>query len=162
MHVENFRFTGIRCFNDTGPIALSRKCNIFIGQNNSGKSTLLKALLSFQGFPFQTLDFRPEHLSPFVEMVLGDFRQREFAQLPGNNTRKRVTRLYSGPQPYPLGPAAGVDHVGISADTLFQSQSPHNFIVPFLARRKAPTFDQNVSLQVQTKSPARIQIFTAE
>ena len=43
MWVQRFRVEGYASFQDSGWIDLGRRCNLFIGQNNSGKSALLKA-----------------------------------------------------------------------------------------------------------------------
>lgn len=51
MRLSSIRLVGIRCFEDTGDLALSPKCTLFVGSNNSGKSTLLKCVLISTRFP---------------------------------------------------------------------------------------------------------------
>lgn len=73
MKIEDLRLVGIRCFDDTGTIKLHPNCNVFVGKNNAGKSTLLKAVLSLQGFPFGQVDMRPgSATSSFSTLTLSE------------------------------------------------------------------------------------------
>ena len=58
MHISALRRVGLRAFEDTGLIELSSSINIFVGQNNAGKSSILKAAMALQGHPFTTHDLR--------------------------------------------------------------------------------------------------------
>jgi hypothetical protein len=40
MKIHSLRLKNIRCFEDTGDLLFSSRFNIFVGRNNSGKSTL--------------------------------------------------------------------------------------------------------------------------
>ena len=59
MKVHSVRLKNKRCFEDTGELICSPKLNIFVGRNNTGKSTLLKAIFGLQLRSFDTNDVRP-------------------------------------------------------------------------------------------------------
>lgn len=48
MRLTSIRLRNFKCFADSGEVALSPSLNIFVGQNDSGKSTLLEALTLVQ------------------------------------------------------------------------------------------------------------------
>src|SRR5690242_3830301 len=45
MWIKSFRLTGYSAFSDTGLVELGPSYNLFIGQNNVGKSALLRSLV---------------------------------------------------------------------------------------------------------------------
>ncbi len=145
MHIQSIRLVGIRCFEDTRHIALSSRCNIFVGQNNTGKSTLLRGVLVAQGFPFGGADVRQTSTSSFAEMfVTGISPTAQLNQRPGGSWENlQVVRLLKGNGPEAPG---HFPQVGVSDPGIFPASHPNNTLVPFLARRKAPQFDHNVTL----------------
>ena len=72
MKVEAFRIYGIRCFEDTGEVLLGPGCNIFVGRNNAGKSTLLKAITGLQLGLFTAENNRPGSRRSACNVVLSD------------------------------------------------------------------------------------------
>jgi AAA domain, putative AbiEii toxin, Type IV TA system/AAA domain len=153
MKIRDLRLVGIRCFGDTSDITLHPHCNIFVGKNNAGKSTLLKAILGFQGFPFDQLDIRPGHEdSSFVTVAFnGVLPTDQFAIGRTSSLGSlRFTSIFRGNPP--TYSDAGTETQIVSAgQTVIFPNRPHYQIVPFLARRKAVSFDHNVSLGPQNQ-----------
>lgn len=62
MRVDSFRIQNYKSFRDSGMIQLKPGFNIFIGQNNAGKTAILEALSAqFTGFPHKS-SIRPKEL----------------------------------------------------------------------------------------------------
>lgn len=152
MKIRDLRLVGIRCFEDTGDIVVNSKCNIFVGRNNAGKSSLLKAILGLQGFPFDAHDIRPKHSTSAYFTVriegitLGDQIHNIQRNPPLENVR--VISLFGGNQPDYTDVPIGLLGAG---NALFPTTRPHHTIVPFLAKRKAVSFDHNVSTNSQSQ-----------
>lgn len=144
MRIQSFRLRGIRCFENTRDINLSPSCNIFVGQNNAGKSTLLKAILSWQGFPFVAPDdLRPGHETCDNDLLLTDVSTEDHLRVrPGQSSTLRYIRTYKGAF-VARGDSPTADMQG--DEPLFRTTWPRNTIIPFIAKRKAVTFSQNVS-----------------
>ena len=58
MILRSFRVENFKCFRDSGDIVLDTGFNIFVGKNNSGKSTFIQAL--------KYLDFNKPHKSSTI------------------------------------------------------------------------------------------------
>lgn len=148
MKIEGLRLAGIRCFENTGWIDLSQKCNIFVGQNNAGKSTLLRGIMVWQGFPFdeneQSGDFRAGAPSITYEMAVSDVPQHIGVRGPHDRGPRYllVRHIRGNREPQPgLGEVHLADGNG-----QFLNERPNHQIVPFVARRKAAHFNETVSL----------------
>lgn len=150
MYIEQFRIAGIRCFEDTGRIHLSPKCNVLTGQNNAGKSTVLKAFLALQGSPFVLpADHRRGSQFCFMDYVFRKF-PTDLTVRPGqiNNPDVYIRRPYRAPEPQPPNP--NFFRYDMPDDQVFFGQSrPNHAFIPFLARRKTQNFDQNVNRDTQ-------------
>jgi len=149
MKITSFRIVGIRCFEDTGDILLSPSCNIFIGANNAGKSTLLKGILALQGFPFSN-DYRPGSPSSFHSVVLKDVGSNEFLQnVSSRAATMRAVRSLRGSLP-PFPPQIAI--AGILNDQgIFSNVRPNHTIIPFIAKRKAPAFTHDIRSSTQAQ-----------
>jgi predicted ATPase len=145
VRAKSIRLVGIRCFADTSDINLGARCSIFIGQNNTGKSTLLKSLLSLQGFPFSNNDIRPGSPSSFCKVALTDAGSAFLRQAISDKREFEVFRVLRGDDPFPMDPKLML----MNDDGLFGNIRPDHTIVPFLSKRKAPQFTQDVSLNAQ-------------
>lgn len=68
MRVEKVRIQNFQCIRDSGDISLDDNITVLVGENESGKSAILKALSYFnQGESFETID---------VSTMSADIRQR--------------------------------------------------------------------------------------
>ena len=104
MKIRDFRLVGIRCFEDTGDIPSDPKCNIFVRKNNTGKSSVLKAILGLQGFPFDGVDVRQGQVNSFVTLFFDGIRPTDNMNpsRPPNQTTWRTTAVHAGNLPeYP-------------------------------------------------------------
>ncbi len=71
MQVDNIRVQNFRCIRDSGEVPLTPELTILIGENQSGKTALLDALLCFNlGEAFSTQDLST--MSPIRESVLSE------------------------------------------------------------------------------------------
>jgi predicted ATPase len=149
MRFKSFRVVGMRCFEDTGNIDLGPGCNVFVGQNNSGKSTLLKGLIGWQLRPFSAgADARKGTLLSESQLVINDVKLSDYLrQRPAASPTIRYIRTFHGTSP-------NRDDIPTMVLTnnepLFASAWPKNFIVPYIARRKAVGFNENVAQQAQS------------
>ncbi len=148
MEIRELRLCGIRCFEDTGDIQFDPKCNIFVGKNNSGKSSVLRAILGLQGFPFNQLDVRPGTYNQpsFVTLCFDNVFPSD-VMLIGRDENQRCVRVYTV---YRGNYPQRSDEISIAAGRqLFHNTRPQHTIVPFLARRKAAQFNHDVSINAQ-------------
>ena len=94
MQLDNIRVQNFRCIRDSGEVPLTPDLTILIGENESGKTALLDALLCFNlGNEFLTPDLST--MSPIRESVL--------SELIGGDTIDMVTVAVKG---FPRGKRA--------------------------------------------------------
>jgi predicted ATPase len=150
MKITELRMVGVRCFEDTGNLHLHPQCNIIVGKNNSGKSTLLKGILHWQLTSLHADDARPEfiqncHISALMEDVPFDktpYHQRNSEQ----RSFKAVAPLTQHPS------TIGINYdVAVQGNPLFYQARPLHTIVPFLAKRKSIVFSQQVNSNEQDR-----------
>lgn len=138
MWVANLGLTNIRGFKSVD-MNLSKSINVIVGENNSGKSTLLRSLLMLQ----ETEALRPS-----------DMRKREI--------KGRIVYYFSGELGKFLGPTIPIEFGEIQFPKLqrflkgqrpdtqqplhFEKTEPNNFIYPYLSNRKAPIYSQEINL----------------
>jgi predicted ATPase len=151
LKIKSFRVAGIRCFEDTLDVELSPRCNIFVGQNNTGKSTLLRALMALQGQGFSAnVDLRSGSASSYYQVQLVEVPPQAklpLRQRPQNGANIDAARIYHGTPP---NQQPGFVHIQLSDEGgLFMPTRPYHGIIPFLARRKASAFDQNIAAAMQ-------------
>ena len=143
MKITGLRLVGIRCFEDTGDFPCKSKFNIFVGQNNAGKSTILRTILSCQGFPFDDGDVRPSSSDAWISLSFGDVRNNDsfgFKAIPSGEMRLTIPLRGIHANYHDL-PA----QVGGFGNQIFIPQRPQNILVPFLAKRKASGFSEAIN-----------------
>lgn len=118
-----------------------------MGENNAGKSTLLKGVLALQGFPFSEEDVRPDADQAFHAITIsGGYIARHIGHLDTAIDADRfIYRSLRGVAPSTEGMAA----IALDPNPWLLTQRPFNTVVPFLARRKAQSFNQNVATAAQ-------------
>jgi predicted ATP-dependent endonuclease of OLD family len=97
MKVHCLRLKNIRCFDDTGDLLFSPGLNIFVGKNNSGKSTILQAICGLQINPFDADDVRPSPLDlpSYSEIMLSEIESHRVIHLNRNTViRRKQLRLH--------------------------------------------------------------------
>jgi hypothetical protein len=141
LKILELRAQSIRCFDDIGVLALSEKCNVFIGSNNSGKSTLLRIPLSFQGFDFQYQDFRQNGLPCVIAVkCLFDSQADRLTNLQVHGADAPgfyliLERDHSGTGCSITGHNPIIDRM--VGDINLAASRPNHIFVPFLAKRRA-------------------------
>ncbi|MER8698978.1 AAA family ATPase [Mesorhizobium sp. M1273] len=63
MRIDRFQLANYSSFADTGMVELQPGINIIVGENNAGKSAILRSLYNLENFPHKSLDaYLPERL----------------------------------------------------------------------------------------------------
>ncbi|WP_139032223.1 AAA family ATPase [Mesorhizobium amorphae] len=63
MRIDRFQLSNYSSFSDTGPVDLKPGINIIVGENNAGKSAILRSLFQLGNSPHRSpREFRPERL----------------------------------------------------------------------------------------------------
>ncbi|HCK84857.1 MAG TPA: hypothetical protein DHW63_10180 [Hyphomonadaceae bacterium] len=153
MYARRVDIVGLRCFENTGALDLGPRCNLFVGPNNSGKSTILRAVLSLQiGQQLNENDIRAGETGGGFAVEIVDVASNErqwFAHQPGGFENGVHASLE-------MGTGAGLAHssfarVGLGGgNRLFHQQRPLHGVVPLLARRKASVLNEAISLSQQS------------
>ncbi len=138
------RLRGFRSFDNSGPLPLSA-ITVVIGKNNTGKSTLLRAVYQVQeGAPWSDDDVRLGHAEAEVELdfdrlslPLFDSTGVADNQVPGKVTLTRMPR--GQVSAYITGPDGSERKF-----TLAPSVEPGNLIYPSLSGRRTPSPEEQV------------------
>lgn len=149
MKVDSLRVRNFRSFADSGLLELGA-INVLIGENNSGKSSLLKALnfLQMRNLPLRP-DIRVGEKSCHVEIQVSGVPSEHLWYKANHPVVRHVISLPP--------PERGVQKPNwqiitndrtISEETYYQLENcePNHFIVPFLSKRKIPLFSEDISL----------------
>jgi predicted ATPase len=130
-------------------IELSPKINLLVGENNSGKTTILKSLLLLQDISaISAPDIRNITEQGIVvldcqkgnngKFLAPEFNNPSFAYLDYFQYNFSLQQCFMS-----LGnKASRLDNTPIRPCIL--SEEPHNFIYPFLSKRKVPNFHENI------------------
>lgn len=151
MKVSKLRIQGFRSFEDSGDIELGQ-LNILVGPNNSGKSTVLKALHSLQaGYGAAPSDVRHDSPAATIAIEVVDVRNFPSWGVNAGEVRSVVfssTMSSHDGQTLALNNQVTVDTGGKfqGANVLFPNREPSHFVVPFLSRRKTVHFAEQVNL----------------
>jgi hypothetical protein len=158
--VTSLRLSMFRSFVDMDPIELGQ-INVFIGPNNAGKSSLLRAVYAMQeGAGNMSADVRMDADASTIEIGLtgvhgirrwgnGGELGDAVLQIELTSGGALVLRL--------IDAGAGVTTV----DHLPQME-PDHFIVPFFSRRKAVGYQEDVREQVALQVSPRFDFLAAK
>ncbi|TAG04930.1 MAG: hypothetical protein EAZ43_03315 [Betaproteobacteria bacterium] len=143
MHFKSLGLVGIRSWGNCG-VSLERRFNVFIGANNSGKSTLLRGALHFQ---FEDMVF-----SNVADQRLGHADQMQvWGEIHGD--------LMPDFNPFAT-PAVIAEFLGTNSVEVRNQQNhayslgggrpfgvtwPHRLIYSFLSKRKSTTYSHSVT-----------------
>lgn len=84
MHIQQLTLDGIRCFSEKQTVDTSKSINIFLGHNNAGKSTILKAIYHLQGHQFVGTDISIDRTDGQIEIKLDTNSIYRFNHFPTN------------------------------------------------------------------------------
>ena len=173
MWIKNIYLKDIQSYANA-KMEFSKGINLIVGENNSGKSTIIKSLYKLQGNRILGVDnIRKGAYHGQIGIVVGDSKDYHFGKpdpkdnsvlnLPDSdehlvifNFLERTENsfylnaknnlLFSDSKHQHI---RGFDSIGRSEDALqfndFSSSEPHNFIYPFLSRRKTSHYSEATS-----------------
>jgi hypothetical protein len=147
MHVSRLVLAQIRCF-ESVDIELSDGVNLLVGENNSGKSTLIGALFQLQSDLMAEMVRLRSHLA-VIQITLRNAKRRDFsepalAQLVAERFATHPLEVHFEVQG--AGRKAFVPYGKKElAFSRFPAIQPRNFVVPYLSSRRAANMSQAVS-----------------
>lgn len=140
MWIERMHLAGMKSFEDEH-IELSRGINIMVGPNNSGKSTVAYAALAIQeGFPLGPRYCRLGVEEGRIQIGLKDTRQY-FPTLGADDLTIEFPVRQHG-NVFTIASKSGSQSGG---GPPIRAREPHNFIYPYLSRRKTAGFDEQIN-----------------
>lgn len=162
-----------RSFEDSGEIPLSN-INVLIGANNSGKSSILRALHQLQtGIDDIYGDVRVGSTSATIDIK---FKNPAFPlpspwqQYQGTNTLSHLTIIHSsdrraGNVTERISGQGGSEAVSTNPNTSSfraKSSEPNHLIIPFFSKRKTGSYAENVSEQYVTEISSNLSNLAAK
>jgi predicted ATPase len=156
MRVLRVEIEALKGFSNTGSIELSPSINLLVGPNNSGKSTIIRALMSLQRFTLQPSDVRIGSAQAIVRTFLAEpFHpaiQRQFKDktgmqtdgVPAGTVINQVTTVSQGGAKHNYMYAIpGRSPTQLGLGSLPESE-PDNFVYLYLSSRKVTAYDEVV------------------
>jgi predicted ATPase len=147
MRVTSLRLHSFRSFSDSGPIALG-PINVLIGANNSGKSSLLRALYLLQlGSDPAGPDVRVGASSSSIQLELDDVTTTDLPSIASLAKHGTVTISVSSTDRKNTVMSLNFQNSSNNSSTNFSqipNLEPQHFVVPYLSKRKTATFHEDV------------------
>ena len=144
MWISQLKMNNIRSFAEFD-YTFSNGIYLFVGKNNSGKSTILRALYTIQDSDtIKGDDSRKLTKNGFIQVVVENISH--FVHAPGSQVNGlKITQNYSDTQR--VGPkVTDKDNPGHSlAATPFKNSEPDNIIYPLFSKRKNKTYAQSIN-----------------
>jgi len=147
MWIKNLKIKNLRCIKNAD-IEFSRGLNIIVGQNNSGKSTILLPIIALQnGLPsIARDDLRIDENEASVNITFEDIGSYN---IQIKSYRCIWWEYNSKHKNFEL---SGEDQNGnIIRVPIFPGNEPENFIYPFLSKRKATKMSEQVNVTIADK-----------
>lgn len=154
MHISKLVVTNIRSFKETHSLELSQGINILVGKNNSGKSTLLRALQLIQIgnsdlSHLPTMNRKGEQqcqieihfgspdnrLEVYHSNLISHYQHQLTFTLNGGSRECKVVRQSDG----------AIRNASTGAS--LTPKEPYNLIVPYFSRRKVVQFEQKTDAE---------------
>ncbi len=149
MRVRSVRLINFRSFVDSGPIELG-PLNILVGANNTGKSSILRALYLMQaGLNRQHADVRVGTGKARVEIALEEVKDIHKWTSAANcgagelSVNLESTNRLDGSMQMRMKTPDG----GLHSASPISAVDPEHFIVPYLSRRRTSTYQEDVRSQ---------------
>lgn len=154
MRLQSLQVEGFKSLRKTGTLGFSA-INVLVGANNSGKSSVLRALQFLQ----QGASFSSEMISLGMSAaeISCEFRGGRAGDIRGMESFDRAEwKMLLNPN----GTRSGTIKTGNTTvrngnDKIFPNQDPNHYIVPFFSQRRALGFHEQFNLQqAMTISPS--------
>jgi hypothetical protein len=153
MRFEEVQVINWRSFEDSGPIALSR-LNVFVGRNNEGKSTLLRAISAVQqGIPLSSADIRVDASRATTRIVPSNKAGSAWGDTPPNLTDVWLELYLNSDSPTPELRTVWHSDSGLGGRPIstISNQAPNNLLYVHLSlRRMAQYHSSQVTYQQAT------------
>lgn len=138
MKITAIELTNIRGFKLLPETKLSKKINVFIGANNAGKSTILKAIHSVQmddelSISDVTIGQKDGVVKLYFEGAFGDRLNFQYGSYYTFEFRTKARKLFS----------AG--SVNYERTDPIPTMEPKNLIYPYLSKRKSISFSDEIN-----------------
>jgi len=143
MWVSSLELNNMRSFAASGKFNLSKNINILLGANNAGKSTIIRTLYLLQQNRFSVEDIRIGETTSSGYMTLEDVDAPHLGQFiqGGNRLPLQLFANRTGNN----APSLRIDERNNYSQV--SSVEPHNWIYPYLSKRKVNGYNQEVNLQ---------------
>lgn len=148
MYVSKLSLNCIRGFIGPTEIKFSRNLNIFVGPNNSGKSTLLNSILLLQKNVFQPSDISINQTAGRIEIFFENY-QRHKQFMPINESFGELDSAV-----HLVLDIRGINEIRYSRNADRHGGNPYyyapvvepdNLIYPYLSKRKVSGYSENVN-----------------
>ncbi|MGN6373885.1 MAG: AAA family ATPase [Solirubrobacteraceae bacterium] len=145
MRVTSLKVTNFRSIVEMPQIDLGR-INVFVGPNNAGKSSLIRALYSIQhGAGDLRLDVRVGASEAKIEIGLEELDVNGWANTQSHSSAMLTTTI--GESAIRALRGEGGAPAGVWRVEPFSNREPKHLIVPYLAKRKAMSYNEDVRLE---------------
>ena len=148
MKISSLQLTNIRGFIDSGIINFSENINIFIGENNSGKSTLLNSILLLQKNTFNVKDISLEKTAGKIKVQFTNPNN----YFPKIDPFKFHSGQYETAWYLDLAITTGIEQRFFRPKTTQFIDAPHissvepdNLIYPYLSKRKVGNYSEVIN-----------------
>lgn len=143
MKIKSFRVQNVRTFPDSGEIQLG-PITLLVGKNNTGKSTLLRALGALQqgsGLDQSAVRFGFDHgtIEMQIEQADARFWNTQFPETDGSLVIR--VRKDGGKESSALR-LNNYANIGVAE---MQAMEPNNFVYPYFSSRKVASFSEVVN-----------------
>lgn len=141
MKITSIELTNIKGFRKLEKTELSQSINIFIGANNSGKSTVLNSILNLQRNGAITgSDITLGEQNGEISLCFEGNHMGQITEIPGQN--QRLVYNPENNQRMIIN-----DNGGQQGLNVIQEVEPFNLIYPYLSKRKVATFNDAINEQ---------------
>jgi len=154
MKFNSLQLINLKSFKDTGLINLSNGINIFIGNNNAGKSTIISALYELQNPKFSNKDIRIGTNSSKVSIGIDDdsFIKYYYESVNldfktiYNKFHNNILIIYELFKSSAISPVLSLSNTNQrSKIEKFSTSEPYNYFYLFLAKRKVPSLSEIIN-----------------
>jgi predicted ATP-dependent endonuclease of OLD family len=153
MKFSRLQLTNIRSF-QSADLVLSPKVTLIVGENNSGKSTLLQSILFVQQSLISSESVRYGHLRGNINVEMTAFDPTEFHPnlrdaIRNTTNSQSVVAMQASIQRDPSGNALVLRLPNSTTHpwSHFPNEQPQNVLVPYLSTRRVGSMMENVGAQ---------------